>query len=115
MSGEIVQLSVAMRPTGALQQLRRDLDTESRAPAPMLDVPLVGQGRLEIRMREVQKDLLLPPHLKWHWAVMEVYATDNKVVHEEIKVTGLKATPSEALAEAELAFTALSIERGAAH
>jgi hypothetical protein len=85
---------------------------EARGIAALQEVPLIGTGKLEIRITEAPKDPRLPSELEWVWAVIEMYAQDGRVVREEMKRMGLKATLAEALAEATACFEALKIERG---
>jgi hypothetical protein len=108
----VIQLSAHMTPTGALKTLRRELEAESNKPAILQDVPLIGTGRLEIRISDAPKDPRIPSQLTICWAVMELYVTDGKVVREELKRMGLKATEADAFAEASACKKAFQIERG---
>ena len=112
MNGKVIQLAVNMTPTGALVGLRDAVTAESRQPAPLLPVPLEGRGFLEFRVRRVPQSLMLPPHLKFQWCVIEVFTVDERVVKEEFRASGLKATRAEAFTEAEACITALEVERG---
>jgi hypothetical protein len=107
-----VALRAHLIATGELKKLHRELDEEALAPAALQPVPLVGTGKLEIRIARAPKDPRIPSYLEWAWAVIEVYVQDGRIVHEETKRQGLKETFTEVCQEAGLVMQALQVERG---
>lgn len=104
----IVEMSVAMQPTGAFKTMIEGAKQKILAqPAIVSNAPKVGSGIIELRVALAPKDMRMPAGY-YVWAVVETYGNG----HQEILIGSGKPTITEAAVEGAQALESVLITVG---